>query len=64
MVKAERYLECSAKSGHGVKEVLEAATGLALINDLMKDSKKKKRGDDKQKKSSEGKKGIRNFFKG
>lgn len=30
-IGAARYLECSAKTGEGVKEVFEAATRLSLL---------------------------------
>ncbi len=68
MIEAEQYLECSAKTGEGVREILEAATHLTI-----QDRKKKKREDNKQKKDdgkrdkgSEDKKlsGILNRFKG
>jgi Ras family protein A len=31
-IGATRYLECSAKTGEGVREVFEQATRLALLN--------------------------------
>jgi hypothetical protein len=67
LIAAKQYLECSAKTGEGVREVLEAAT-----QQTFQDRKKKKKEDNKQKKDdgkrekgTEDKKssGIRNLFK-
>ena len=48
MIEADQYLECSAKTGKGVDEVLEAAIQLTLQG-----RKKKKNEDNKQKKEDE-----------
>jgi Rho family, other len=68
LIKAEQYLECSVKTGEGVREVLEAATQLSFQGQKQKkkEDSKQKKDDGKREKRSEDKKssGIRNLFKG
>lgn len=69
-----QYLECSTKTDVGVREILEAATELALLPELAKDLERQEKEDDKQKKreaksresgdkAASRTSSMRNFFK-